>query len=125
LNLKSADVESVESIAGMGYDIDAEHYVEEISKDRKEQLAKMMDNSRINNDRVKIIFKVGKPVDEILKAIVKEFPDLVVMGTRGRSNLKNSFMGNAAEKVFKRSPVTVLSYRDKDVKESLMKKIHI
>ncbi|WP_457553882.1 universal stress protein [Desulfobacula sp.] len=123
--INSRNIESVESIVAMGYDVDAEHYVEEIRMDRKQKLNKMADEAKIDKDKVKIMFKVGKPVDEILKAIHKEAPDLVVMGTRGRSNLKNSMMGSVAGKVFKRSPVNVLSYRDEEVRKSLEKKIHI
>lgn len=121
--INSRDIESVESIVSMGYDVDAEHYVEEIRKDRKQKLNKMADEAKIDNDKVKVLFKIGKPVLEILKVISKEAPDLVVMGTRGRSNLKNSIMGAVAEKVFKRSPVNVFSYRDEDVKKSLEKRL--
>ena len=121
--INSRDIESVESIVSMGYDVDSEHYVEEIRKERKQKLNKMADEAKFDKDKVKILFKIGKPVDEILKSICKEAPDLVVMGTRGRSNLKNSMMGGVAEKVFKRSPVNVLSYRDEGVKQTLTKKL--
>jgi nucleotide-binding universal stress UspA family protein len=123
--INSRDIESVESIVSMGYDVDAEHYVEEIRKDRKQKLNKMAEEANIDKDKVKLLFKVGKPVDEILKVINKEAPDLVVMGTRGRSSLKNSIMGTVAVKVFKRSPVNVLSYRDEEVKKNLEKKLHL
>lgn len=122
--INSRDIESVESIVSMGYDVDAEHYVEVIRKDRKQKLNKMADEAKIDKEMVKVLFKIGKPVDEILKVINKEAPDLVVMGTRGRANLKNSIMGAVAGKVFKRSPVNVLSYRDEDVKKSLEKKLN-
>lgn len=121
--INSRNIESVESIVSMGYDVDAEHYVKNIRQDRKQQLTKMADNAEIDKDKVKIMFKTGQPVDEILKAIDKESPDLVVMGTRGRANLKNSVMGAVAGKVFKRSPINILSYRDEDVKKSLTKKL--
>ena len=122
--INSRDIESVETIVAMGYDVDAGHYVEKIRKERKQELNKMADEARIDAERVQIMFKVGKPVDEILKVISKEAPDLVVMGTRGRSNLKNSIMGTVAEKIFKRSPVHVLSFRDEEVKQSLKEKLH-
>jgi nucleotide-binding universal stress UspA family protein len=122
--INSRDIESVESIVSMGYDVDAEHYVEEIRKERKQKLNKMADEAKIDKDKVKILFKIGKPVDEILKVIIKEAPDLVVMGTRGRGNLKNIIMGSVAEKIFKRSPVNVMSYRDEEVKKSLTKRLH-
>jgi nucleotide-binding universal stress UspA family protein len=123
--INSRDIESVESIVSMGYDVDAEHYVEEIKKDRKQQLNKMADESKIDKERVKILFKIGRPVDEILKAIDKEAPDLVIMGTKGRSNLKNGIMGSVAGKVFKRSPVNILSHRGEVVKKSLTKKLNL
>jgi len=123
--INSRDIESVESIVSMGYDVDAEHYTDTIRRERKQKLNKMVEEAKIDMDRVKILFKIGKPVDEILKVIHKEAPDLVVMGTRGRCNLQNSIMGAVAEKVFKRSPVNILSYRDEDVKKSLEKKIHL
>lgn len=123
--INSRDLDSVESIVAMGYEVDADHYIEEVRKERKQKLNKMTDEAGIDKDRVNILFKIGKPVDEILRVIVKEGPDLVVMGTRGRSNLQNSIMGNVAEKIFKRSPVNVLSFRDEDVKNSLKKKIHL
>ena len=123
--INSRDIESVESIVSMGYDVDAEHYVKEIKNDRKQQLNKMADEAEIDKDKVKIMFKTGKPVDEILKAIKKEAPDLVVMGTRGRGSLENSVMGSVANKVFKKSPVNVLSHRNKAVQKSLIEKLSL
>ena len=123
--INSRDIESVESIVSMGYDVDAEHYVKEIKNERKKQLNKMADEAEIDKDKVKILFKTGKPVDEILKAIEKEVPDLVVMGTRGRGSLENSVMGSVANKVFKKSPVNVLSYRNKTVQKSLIKRLNL
>jgi len=122
--INSRDIESVKSIVSMGYDVDADNYVEKIRKDRKQKLNKMADEAKIDKEMVKILFKIGNPVDEILKVISKEAPDLVIMGTRGRGNLKNSIMGSVAEKVFKRSPVNVLSYRDEDVKKNLEKRLN-
>jgi nucleotide-binding universal stress UspA family protein len=123
--INSRDIESVESIVAMGYNVDAKHYVQEIKKERKQQLNKMADEVEIDKDRVKILFKIGKPVDEILKAIEREEPDLVVMGTKGRGNLKNGITGSVAGKVFKRSPVNILSHRGKNIKKSLTKKLNL
>ena len=123
--INSRDIQSVESIVSMGYDVDAEHYIKEIKNDRKLQLNKMADEAEIDKNKVKIMFKTGKPVDEILKAIEKEAPDLVVMGTRGRGSLETSVMGSVANKVFKKSPVNILSHRNKAVQKSLIKKLNL
>ncbi|MBU1695914.1 MAG: universal stress protein, partial [Proteobacteria bacterium] len=80
--INSRDIESVKTIVSMGYDVDSEHYVEQIRKERKQKLNKMADGAEIDKDKVTVMFKIGNPVDEILKVIIKESPDLVVMGTR-------------------------------------------
>ena len=123
--INDRDIASVETVVSMGYDVDADHYVENIRKERTRRLNEMISKIGIDKKRVSLTFKIGKPVDEILKMIHDESPDLVVMGTRGRTGLKNSIMGSVAEKVFKRSPVNVLSYRDEDVKAILEKKLHL
>ncbi len=43
--INSRDIESVKTVVSMGYDVDAEHYVEEIRKERKLKLNKMADDA--------------------------------------------------------------------------------
>ena len=38
--------------------------------------------------------------------------DMIVMGVKGRTDLQHAFVGSVADKIFRRSPVTVISYRD-------------
>ena len=61
--INSRDIESVKSIVAMGYDVDAQHYVDAIRKERKQQLGTMAEQANIDKNKVKIIFKTGKPVD--------------------------------------------------------------
>ncbi|MCP4117350.1 MAG: universal stress protein [Desulfobacteraceae bacterium] len=123
--INSRDIQSVESVVSMGYDVDGEHYVSEIKKARKTMMDTIVETSGFSGKRVKILFKLGHPVDEILETIVRESPDLVVMGTRGRSGLRNSFIGDVAKQVFKRSPVPVLSHRGEKCRERLMKRVRL
>jgi nucleotide-binding universal stress UspA family protein len=53
----------------------------------------------------------GRPHVEILKAIDQEEVDLLVFGPRGRSNLNGFLFGSVAEKLFRHSPVPVMSLR--------------
>lgn len=56
----------------------------------------------------------GVPWREILAAIERHRPDLVVMGTRGRQGVPRMVLGSVAEKIVRLSPVPVLTVRARD-----------
>jgi nucleotide-binding universal stress UspA family protein len=74
---------------------------------------------------MKVRFTVGNPLEELLKTIVRYDVQMVVMGVKERSELEHLFVGSVAEKIFRRSPVTVISYRDEESAERLRKRIHV
>ncbi|MDJ0815816.1 MAG: universal stress protein [Desulfobacterales bacterium] len=51
------------------------------------------------------------PIKKVMVA-VREKVDLLVMGVRGRSDLEHVLVGSVAEKLFRRSPIPILFYRD-------------
>ncbi len=110
--INSRDVEAVESISAMGYDVDGDHYVRNIRNERNQILEQIIRESGFPRERIRTLITVGNPVDELLNITVKEGADIIVMGIKGRTNLSNIFIGSVAEKVFRKSPVPVLSYRD-------------
>jgi nucleotide-binding universal stress UspA family protein len=57
------------------------------------------------------IVRIGVPYQELLTAIEEEGPDVLVMGTKGRSNLADSVLGSCALKMFRRCPVPLLTLR--------------
>lgn len=123
--INSRDVAAVGTISSMGYDVDGEHYVATIRKERETRLAQILKASAFPADRVKNIIRVGNPVDELLKTVVAENVDMIVMGIKGRTNLEYMYVGSVAEKMFRRSPVPVVSYRDKQNADRLRKRIHL
>ena len=64
--------------------------------------------------RMSMKIDVGIPFESILKAVETEDIDLVVMANKGRGNISRVLFGSAAEKVFRHSPVPVVSVRDKN-----------
>ena len=123
--IDSRDVEAVRKISSMGYNVDGDHYVEGIRKEREALLEQYFRKSSFPKDRIKTIFRVGHPVDELLKIILQEQVDLVVTGIKGRSEVEYIFTGSVAEKMFRRSPVPVLIYRHREQSERLKQRIHM
>ncbi|MCP4344787.1 MAG: universal stress protein [Desulfobacterales bacterium] len=121
--INSRDVEAVSQIVSMGFEVDGEHYIQGVKNERGKILQEIVDESSFPADRVSVMFKVGNPIDEILKIIVREEIDMVVMGPKGRTDLEHIFIGSVAEKLFRRSPVTIVSYRDEKHSERMRKHI--
>jgi nucleotide-binding universal stress UspA family protein len=57
----------------------------------------------------------GRPVPALLKAIEDDSPDLVVLGTHGRTDLPYVLMGSVAEKIVRHSPAPVLVLRRRSI----------
>jgi len=123
--INSRDVEAVASVASMGYEVDGQHYVSTLKEERKKKLKEMQNKSALKGENLKAIFTVGNPIDELLKIVINEKIDMVVMGIKGRTDLQNVFIGSVAEKMFRRCPVTCISYRDEKNAERLRKRLDI
>jgi len=119
------DVEAIGTIATMGYEVDSEHYVSGIEEDRRQTLNRILEKISFPADKLHTVFKIGHPVEALLKIAATENADLMVMGIKGRSDLEHILMGSVAEKVFRRSPIPILSYRDGISAQRLKKRIGI
>ena len=60
---------------------------------------------------VKIRIGHGVPHVEILEAVKRENADFLVFGPKGRTDFKEFLFGSVAEKLFRHSPVPVMSIR--------------
>jgi len=66
--------------------------------------------------RAEIVF--GKAEHAILKAIDTLAPDVLVMGTHGRSGFTHLFLGSVAERVLRKSRVPVVTVREASCSEA-------
>jgi len=121
--INTRDVDAVSTISALGYEVDGDNYVKSIKAERRELFEGFIRQIDFPTGKVRLLIKVGEPVDELLKITVKEQADLLVMGIKGRSNLQHALVGSVAEKIFRRSPVPILSYRSKEHAERLRKNI--
>jgi nucleotide-binding universal stress UspA family protein len=117
------DVEAVETITSYGYEVDGDHYVQEIKKTRVAALDEMLKDLDFPEERMKLIITVGKPADKLLRYAVKEDVDMIVMGVKAKSEIIHAFTGSVAEKLFRRSPITIVSYREESIAGKLRKRI--
>lgn len=94
---------------------DVEGYIERIKAERYRAIEEIIEGHfQANKDQMKILIHVGIPFDAIIKAIDTEKADLVVIASKGKSNLIGTLHGSNAEKVFRHSRVPVLSVRNRD-----------
>lgn len=121
--INNRDVDAVQTISSMGYDVDGENYIDGIRNERKTLLDQFQKEIDYPADKLKTILRVGNPIDELLKAALEESVDMIVMGVKGRTDLESVFVGSVAEKMFRRSPITIVSYRDPVNADRLKKRI--
>ena len=94
--------------------INTEDYIRDLKNERVDKLKQMIKNSFFDEkSMMEIKVDVGIPFECILQAIETEHIDLVVMANKGRSNISRVLFGSAAEKVFRHSPVPVVSVRER------------
>ncbi len=58
-----------------------------------------------------------------MKIALRENVDLIVMGLKGRSEIEHVLVGSVAEMMFRRSPITIVSYLGQKEAERLRKRV--
>lgn len=90
----------------------AEQYINKIKNERISIFKKLIEKKfEKNKENIRIIIDVGIPSLQILKRIDTENADVVLLANKGKDDIPGFLFGSVADKVFKHSPVPVLSVR--------------
>ena len=81
-----------------------------IMDDAKQEIKIIEEDLKKSGIKVKTVIRRGVPLLEILKAEEKENISVIVMGSHGKSNLEEMFLGSVSEKVSRKckSPVLIV-----------------
>jgi nucleotide-binding universal stress UspA family protein len=120
--INQRNLDAVDKITSYGYKVDIDHYLETIKQERRSELEEMMNSLTLPDEKVTYTFCIGDPAGELLKLVIDREVDTVVMGVKTK-DISHIFTGSVAEKMFRKCPVTVVSYRDDDISSRLRKKI--
>lgn len=85
------------------------NYLEEQIKDRRTRINDMLAVAEKGDQNCRVIIKEGIPYYEILEVIKTEQPNMLVLSTKGRSNLADVVVGSTARKMFRRSPIPLVT----------------
>ncbi len=112
--INQRDVEAIRKVEVEGVGLTVEKYIAKQKQDREIETDQLLKESSCQDLKVVRVFRVGVPWVELLEIVKDQGVDLVVMGTKGRTNIVNTLFGSTAEKVFRRCPVPILSVRGKE-----------
>lgn len=94
----------------IGYDtFSFPEYLESQNATRKAEMNDLAKDNCCEDVTCRVIIASGVPHLELLKAIETEKPNLLVVGTKGRTNLADVLVGSTAQKLYRRCPIPLLS----------------
>lgn len=85
------------------------NYLTEQTRDRERQMKEMVEKVSSGTVSCRYLVQAGIPYRELLAVIESDQPQLLIVGTKGRSNLADAVVGSTARKLYRRSPIPLLT----------------
>lgn len=108
------DIDMMDKVAFRVPESNVKEHVDENLADRRERLEDLVKKIDMGNIEVELNVCIGIPYKALLKEIKEKKPDLLIMGTKGRSNIVDMVIGSCAQKMFRRCPIPLLSLREQE-----------
>jgi nucleotide-binding universal stress UspA family protein len=112
--INQRDIDMVNQITLHTDKISLKGYINGLIDDRNEQMQRLLKDTRCTRIPNRFLIKKGVPFAELIETAKAEKVDMVVMGTKGRSNIAGILFGSQAEKMFRHCPLPLLSVREED-----------
>lgn len=85
------------------------NYIDEQVQDRKATMKELFEAASPNGIDCKYLVREGVPYLELLATIQEEKPNLLIVSTKGRSNLADVVVGSTARKMYRRAPIPLVT----------------
>lgn len=109
--INQRDVDAIKYTSIINESISVKEYINRQIDKRSRRMNKLMEETSLSHVPAQKVFKVGTPFYELIQAAKDEEANVVVIGIKGRTNLKGIHFGTTAEKMFRHCPVPLLSIR--------------
>ncbi len=86
-------------------------YLAELMKQATQELVELKARAADRGISAETKIATGIPSEEVLAAATGEEPDLIVVGTRGKTGLAHVLLGSTAERIIRAAPCPVLAVR--------------
>jgi nucleotide-binding universal stress UspA family protein len=85
--------------------------LQRVEKDAADEMKKIEADLKESGFKVKLRIEIGVPLTDILKVEEEEGVSAIVIGSHGKSNVKEMLLGSVSEKVIRKSKNPVLVIR--------------